>query len=48
MPIIAIVVLFVGVGALFVGEESESGVMPFGIGLIILGMAMMHSSNPTM
>ncbi len=41
MPIIAIVVLFTGVAALFVGEEADAGVIPVGVGLIIIGMTMM-------
>jgi hypothetical protein len=41
MPIIAIVVLFAGVGALFAEEEADALVIPAGIGLIILGMTMM-------
>jgi hypothetical protein len=43
MPIIGIMVFFAGFGAFFVAEESEYGFIPFGIGLIILGMAMMLS-----
>ena len=40
MPVIGIVVLFAGFGAFFVVEENEYGCIPFGIGLIILGIAM--------
>jgi len=48
MPIIGIVVLFAGVGAIFAAEEDTYGFIPFGIGLIILGIAMMRSAHLTM